>query len=82
MQDCMLSCCVQQHASLQHDLAGSETRTSELEAHEQELQRQLSSREAELVSAESKLSERQAAQADTQMQLQMVWHDLFVQQSM
>ncbi|KAL3147252.1 hypothetical protein ABBQ32_002745 [Trebouxia sp. C0010 RCD-2024] len=69
----------QLHARLQQDLASSETRSSELEARKQELQHQLSSRAAEVLSAESRLSEQQAAQADTQMQLQMVWHDLFRQ---
>lgn len=74
--DSMLSCPVQLHARLQQDLASSKARSSELEAREQELQHKLSSREAELLSAESRLSEQQAAQTDTQMQLQMVWHDL------
>lgn len=77
--DSMLSCSMQLHARLQQDLASSETRSSELEARKQELQHQLSSRAAEVLSAESRLSEQQAAQADTQMQLQMVWHDLFRQ---
>lgn len=70
----MFPCCVQQQARLQQDLASSETRASELGAREQELQLQLSSREAELLSAAAGLSEQQAAQADAQMQLQMVWH--------
>ena len=70
---------VQQHAKLQHLLATSESHSSELEAHEQELLRQLSSREAELLSVNSRLGEQQAAQGEAQRQLQMVWK-LFVQQ--
>lgn len=63
---------LQQHAKLQHQLAASEAHSSELEAHEQELLSQLSSREAELLSVNSRLGEKQAAQADSQRQLQMV----------
>lgn len=70
---------LQQHARLQQELAGSEAHSSELEAREQDLQNQLSSREAELLSANSRLSEEQAAQADTQRQLHQVWRLLFVQ---
>lgn len=69
---------LQQHNKLQHQLAASETHSSELEAHEQELLSQLSSREAELLSVNSRLSEQQAAQEDTQRQLQTVRHE-FVQ---
>lgn len=69
---------LQQHAKLQQQLAASETHSCELEAHEQQLLTQLSSREAELLSMQSRLSKEQAAQADTQRQLQMVWLVLFV----
>lgn len=69
---------LQQHAQLRQQLAASETHSTELEAHEQELLSQLSSREAELLSMESRLSREQAAQADTRTQLQMVRHVLLV----
>lgn len=69
---------LQQHAKLQQQLAANETHSCELEAHEQHLVTQLSSREAELLSMQSRLSKEQAAQADTQTQLQMVRHVLFV----
>ena len=69
---------LQQHDRLQHQLAASETHSSELEAHEQELLSQLSSREAELLSVNSRLCEQQAAQEDTQRHLQTVRHE-FVQ---
>ena len=70
---------LQQYSILQQQLAASETHSCELEAHEQELVSQLSSREAELSSMQSRLSKEQAAQADTQTQLQLVRHVLFVQ---
>ena len=67
---------LQQHAKLQHQLAASEAHSSELEAHEQELLSQLSSREAELLSVGSRMIEQKAAQVDTQRQLHMVRHML------